>query len=214
MGVMSIRVLIVDDHVLFRDGLARLLESERGFVVAGRCATVEAGLAAALEREVDIVLLDFDLGLERAFDFQAKVHERNLEMPVLILTAGLEVDEARRLLQMGARGIVTKQQSLGSLAEAIQKVLRGETWIDPQFAAAREKAPPPVPADGYAPFTERETAVLRGVFEGYANKEIAGMLEISESAVKAALQRLFQKTGVRTRGQLVRAALEKFPDVV
>jgi len=106
-------------------------------------------------------------------------------------------------------GIFPKHSSPGLLAHAIRKVMAGETWLDQTSiqalveATQRREAP-----DLKKPFTERENQVLQGVFEGLSNKEIGARLDISESSVKAALQQLFQKTGVRTRGQLVRIALE------
>ncbi len=213
----TVKVLIIDDHSLFRRGLARLLEAEPGFTVAGECGTVEAGLQVLRERPVDIVLLDFDLGLERAFEFQTRAREENIARPVLIVTAGLSQFDAAKAMELGARGIFVKHRSPDLLVEAIRRVVSGGEWLDPRYAPARlyrEKAvrqrdPSEAPA-----FSIREKSVLRGVLEGLTNKEIAAELNVSEASVKAALQRLFQKTGVRTRGQLVRAALEQFPDVL
>ena len=100
------------------------------------------------------------------------------------------------------------------LSEAIRKVIAGEVWLDPAvtrsiIAAATGNAAAPRRGGG---LTQREQAVLKGVFEGLTNKEIGGRLSISESSVKAVLQQLFEKTGVRTRSQLVRIALEKHSD--
>ena len=99
------------------------------------------------------------------------------------------------------------------LASVIRRVMEGGEWIDPRYAQARQYvSDPPESLDAEGPvFTDREKAVLRGVMEGLTNKEIADQLVVSEAGVKAALQRLFHKTGVRTRGHLVRVALERFP---
>jgi DNA-binding NarL/FixJ family response regulator len=96
------------------------------------------------------------------------------------------------------------------LIQAIHKVMAGETWLDENAIQALVRASKhPERADQTKPFTERESQVLQGVFEGLSNKEIGARLDLSESSVKAALQQLFQKTGVRTRSQLVRIALEE-----
>ena len=101
------------------------------------------------------------------------------------------------------------------VVEAKRRIVGGGDWLDPRYAQARTYAEGPtrqLEKTESPTFSNRERSVLRGVLEGLANKEIAGELDVSEASVKAALQRLFQKTGVRTRGQLVRAALEQFPE--
>ena len=206
-------MLIVDDHSLFRQGLARLLEAQGDFKIQGICATIEEGLEAVRTLRVDIVLLDFDLGLQRAFEYQERAAEEALAAPVLIVTAGLSQMEAGRALQLGAKGVFVKHDPPQELVAAIRRVVAGGEWLDPRYAQARQYLRTPVEAldAGRISFSVRESAVLRGVLEGLANKEIAEELRVSESSVKATLQRLFHKTGVRTRGQLVRTALEEFP---
>lgn len=207
-----IRVLIIDDHTLFREGLLRLLDAEGDFEVRGCCATLDAGLAILQENPIDVVLLDFDLGLQRAFEFQIRAREQGLEKPTLIVTAGLSNGDAARVWRLGARGIFVKHRSPETLAVAIRKVAAGEEWLDERYATLRQQVQPPSSEEDTPRFSHREQAVLRGVFEGYSNKEIANQLGVSEPAIKAALQRLFQKTGVRTRAQLVRVAAERQED--
>jgi DNA-binding NarL/FixJ family response regulator len=128
----------------------------------------------------------------------------------LIVTAGMSDAQSVEAVRLGVGGIFTKHSSPVSLARAIRKVMAGETWLDQTSLQAlvevtkRQETP-----DSNRPFTERENQVLQGVFEGFSNKEIGARLDISESSVKAALQQLFHKTGVRTRSQLVRIALEE-----
>jgi DNA-binding NarL/FixJ family response regulator len=212
-GKKRIRVLIIDDHTLFREGLLRLLDAEGDFEVRGCCATLDAGLAILQENPIDVVLLDFDLGLQRAFEFQLRAREEGLDNAILIVTAGLSSNDAARVLQLGARGIFVKHRSPETLAGAIRRVAAGEEWLDERYATLRQQPQAPWSADDSPRFSHREAAVLRGVFEGYSNKEIASQLGVSEPAIKAALQRLFQKTGVRTRAQLVRIAAERQSEV-
>lgn len=205
--------MIIDDHSLFRQGLARLLEAQGDFRIQGVCGTVEEGLEAVRNSMVDVVLLDFDLGLQRAYEYQERAREKNLVRPVLIVTAGLSQMEAGRALQLGAKGVFVKHDSPQDLIAAIRRVVGGGEWLDPRYAQSRQYLNSPAEAldAGRMPFSTRESAVLRGVLEGLANKEIADELSVSESSVKATLQRLFHKTGVRTRGQLVRTTLEEYP---
>ena len=204
-----IRILIVDDHALFREGLARLLGSESDLDVRAHCATVSEGLEVLASNPVDLVLLDVDLGNERSFDFLPRARAQGFEGRVLVVTAGMTESEATQLIGQGAAGVFLKQDSAQLLADAIRTVGQGRAWIDQRYLTSLVGAPSIPSTEQGKSLTEREGEVLRGVFSGLANKEIASRLRVSESSVKAALQQLFHKTGVRTRSQLVRVALER-----
>jgi DNA-binding NarL/FixJ family response regulator len=206
-----IRILIVDDHALFREGLARLLASEPDLEVAAHCASAAEGLEALISTPVDLALLDVDLGNERGLDFLVRARRQGFTGPVLIVTAGMAESEAAMLLAQGAAGIFLKQDSAQLLAKGIRTVAEGRAWIDQRHLTSlvgNRRSPQAADSKG---LTDREREVLRGVFDGLANKEIASRLQVSESGVKAVMQQLFQKTGVRTRSQLVRIALERYP---
>jgi DNA-binding NarL/FixJ family response regulator len=212
-GERTIRLLLVDDHALFREGLTRLLGAEADFQVVGQCSTVKDALDVLSAEPVDVVLLDVDLGPERGSELMAGARRIGFRGRVLVVTAGLRDDEAAFFLREGAAGIFLKHDSPAVLARSIRRVMDGEASIDQRLLAGLMRSG----GEGgdepeRAALTERERGVLRGVFEGQANKEIAAALGISESSVKAALQQLFQKTGVRTRSQLVRIALEQYRD--
>lgn len=117
--------------------------------------------------------------------------------------------DAERLMAQGASGIIMKHSSAGALTEAISRVMAGERLWNPQQWGPEPLA---LPAEPRKPLTERERQILLYVFEGLANKEIAARLQTSETTVKSGLQQLFHKMGVRTRSQLVRAALEQYRD--
>ena len=154
------------------------------------------------------MLLDHDLGNERASQFLPAARQAGFEGKVLIVTAWVSDMEARRLMRQGVAGIFLKQGPLSELSRGIRAVMQGGTWLDPSFVSIRRGAPSqgtPAPV-----FNDRQQRVMRFVLEGLSNKEIAWRLQISESYVKAILQSLFQKTGVRTRGQLVRVAVEQY----
>jgi DNA-binding NarL/FixJ family response regulator len=203
--------LLVDDHTLFREGVARLLASEPDLEMAAHCASVAEALHTLAEKDIDAVLLDFDLGNERGSPFLAQARARGFQGPIVILTGGVSSIEARELLTQGAAGIFLKHNSPPLLAKCIRTTMQGQLWIDQDHVRALVKIPP---QEGVKKFTEREKFVLRGILEGLANKEIAVRLDSTESAVKGVLQQLFQKTGVRTRSQLVRLALEEYRDQI
>jgi DNA-binding NarL/FixJ family response regulator len=204
-----IRLLLVDDHTLFREGLARLLEAESGLELVGHFSSAADALAAAQLHSVHVVLLDFDLGEKRGLSFIRESRECGFEGKILMVTAGMSEADSLLALKSGASGIFLKHNPPAELIAAIRRVAEGEPWLDANsfdslIGAASNKVKPPS-----AMLNKREQAVLKGVFEGLTNKEIAAGLDISESYVKAVLQQLFAKTGVRTRSQLVRVALEK-----
>jgi two-component system nitrate/nitrite response regulator NarL len=209
--VSRIRALIVDDHALFRESVAGVLRAESDLYVS-HCASIRDALSLLQRESFDLVLLDHDLGSERAFQFLPAAQQAGFKGQVLIVTAWVSNNEARRLLRQGVAGIFSKQSPLSALADTIRKVTAGQTCLDAPYAtlAGEESV---AGSKGSGPeFNDRQRSVLRFVLEGLSNKEIAWKLQISESYVKAILQGLFEKTGVRTRGQLVRVALEQYED--
>ena len=196
---------MVDDHELFREGAMRLLDAEPDLEIAGSCASVDEALAFLRSTSVDLVLLDLDLGKERAFEFFDPAREIGFEGRVLVVAGMVGVFEARRLLNCGAAGIFLKQNSSHVLIEAIRAVIGGTTYIGPTLRHHMDSDPSP----SIDELTAREQAVWNGVVEGLTNKEIARRVHISEALVKVTLQHLFDKHGVRTRSQLVRIALEQ-----
>jgi len=208
-GMQRIRLLLLDDHVLFREGLARLLASEPDFEMVAQCGNSADALGALAKSAVDIVLLDFDLGEDHGNQFIAAAQQAGHHPKVLMITAGMTATESSIALQLGASGIFLKHNSPVTLAKAIRMIAGGEMWVDPKVIQSMA-AGVHHRADAVGPkyLTAREQQVLRGIFEGLSNKEIAVQVGVSEGAIKATLQQLFQKTRVRTRSQLVRIALE------
>jgi DNA-binding NarL/FixJ family response regulator len=208
----EIRILLVDDHSLFRESLSRLLQAEPEFRIAGSCASATEALSLLDREKVDLVLLDFDLGEEQGSVLLDGARRKGFEGRILMVTAGMSDTVTLRTLESGSSGIFLKHSPPVQLVEAIHKVMSGEMWLDSRavrslVAGARGRSDEQRTEQ---PLNERERAVLKGVFEGSTNKEIAGQLQISEGSVKAVMQQLFDKTGVRTRSQLVRIALEKY----
>lgn len=204
------RVLIVDDHTLFRESLSRLLESETDYRIVATCASADEALRIIAEQEIDIVLLDYDLGEQTGIHFVTEGRKRGFAGRVLMVTGGINEETMLRALDNGTAGFFLKSSPLAELIQAMRRVILGEVWIDPGLtkaliATARQNKED-IPGKS---LSTRERKVLRFVFEGLSNKEIGQQLGISEGSVKASLQQLFARTGVRTRSQLVRIAVER-----
>ncbi len=206
-----VRILLIDDHTLFRESLARLLDMEQEFQVVGRCASVAEGHQVLLGSAVDVVLLDYDLGKEVGTDLLARFDVPG-NVKVILVTAGMRANSTLHAMDAGVAGIVLKHSDPRHLIEAIRRVVEGETWWDigvlRTVIAGKDSL-----ADAQASvrsLTDRQRQVLRGILDGLSNKEIAARMQASETSVKATIQELFGKAGVRTRSQLVRVAIERY----
>ena len=204
------RVLLVDDHSLFRESLSRLLQAEPGFEIVASCATIDEAAAVLDRATADVILLDFDLGEEQAPAFLEKWKSTGSAAKILIVTAGMTDAAVRQAFQAGISGVFLKHRPPDQLVNAIHQVLSGDVALD--LEAARQLLSR-LPTDEKAfraqdPLSPREQLVIKAIFSGLTNKQVAAELQISESLVKAVLQQLFARFGVRSRSQLVRIALE------
>ncbi len=212
------RILIADDHPIFRDGLKRLLESEPDFKVVGEaCDGVEA---VKLVRQLKPEILLLDLAMPRRPGLEA-LREMNSgptssSVRVILLTAAAEKDQIVEALQLGARGVVLKDSATQILLKSIRAVMNGEYWVGRESVAnlvqylrtlvdsssheSRKKR--------YG-LTPREFEVISAVVAGYANKEIAEYFKISEDTVKHHLSNIFDKVGVSTRLELALFAVNQ-----
>ena len=207
----TIRILLIDDHALFRESVARLLDAEPGFEVVGDCSSSTDALRVLKSREADMILLDLDLGPERGADFLEKLQAESFKGKVLLVTAGVNQSEVPNLIRKGISGIFMKHGSPALLIQGIREAMEGRAVFEQDvLQRALETDERSGARQTGAGLSERERHVLSFILEGLANKQIADRLQISESAVKACLQQLFVKTGVRTRSQLVRIALEQY----
>jgi two-component system, NarL family, nitrate/nitrite response regulator NarL len=207
----EIRVLMVDDHSLFRESLSRLLQSKGGIHVVGECASVAEAVAAISQTEIDVVLLDYDLGEELGVSLLSDLRCCQIEAKVLVVTAGMSDAATRQMLEAGVLGIFFKHSNPDQLVSAINRVAGGEFWLDngtvrALVAGKSNQAESVVRA---RPLTARQSEVMKGMIDGLTNKEIALLLKTSEGSVKAIVRELFRKAGARTRSQLVRIAIEK-----
>lgn len=207
-----VRMVIIEDHALVREILAKALAAQTDFEVVGAFPTTDEALQLVKEDPVDLVLLDINLGSEQGNSFLARARACGFNGKVLVVTAGVSEREAAWLLHRGYSGIFLKNDPPEVLFERIRDVISRppETSVAaPQAAVSHVESRDPILR---ARLTEREREVLRFVCEGLSNKEIAQRMGITENTVKGFLRQLFDKAAVRSRAQLVRVAIERYWD--
>ena len=205
-----IPLLLLDEHAMFRQSLARVLEKEAGFKVAAQFADPAEALAQISAHGPALVLLD--LGAERALQFVEQARKTHFAGFILVVTGGMTGPEAIQLIQAGVAGITHKHHSVEALCATIRQVAAGEVYLEPVYLTSVFRALDRSRPNNPAKLTERDKVVLRLVLQGLTNRQISTRLRISESGAKSALRQLFDKLGVRTRAQLVKAALERYRD--
>jgi two-component system, NarL family, nitrate/nitrite response regulator NarL len=205
------RILLVDDHGLFRESLVRLLESEADLSVVAHCESNAEAMKVIERSSVDVVLLDYDLGNERGTDLLEYMQAAQDPPRILMVTAGMSDRITRDVLRAGVAGVLHKHSSPAQLVAAIRKVAQGHLWLEDSIIRSLAAGTRGESAEMQStrPLTQRQQEVLSGILDGLTNKEIAWKLKVSESSIKAVIQELFHKAGVRTRSQLVRVAIEK-----
>ena len=205
-----IRICILDDHQVVREALTGLLGNQPDLNVVSCCGTIEETLRAVGTQPIDLILLDLQLAEATSLPLLEELQNSGFRGRVLVLAAVVSDEEAFRLLYLGAAGIVLKTAPSEILLTAIRKVVAGELWCDQELLKKflRQAVQLQQPSRTEV-FTPSEKSVLHLLLGGLSNKEIGGRMNLPESSVKSVMQRLFRKTGVRNRAQLVRVALER-----
>jgi DNA-binding NarL/FixJ family response regulator len=204
-----IRVLIVDDHAVVREGLRTFLQLQEGMEVVGEAADGEEAVERAVALAPDVILMDLVMpGLDGAGAMR-RLRERTPASRIIVLTSFLDDDRLMPALQAGASGYLLKDVEPAELARAVRGACSGEALIDPTVAARLlrrlgESRPPA--AD---PLTRRENEVLELIAEGYSNKRIALELDIAEKTVKTHVGHLLAKLGVADRTQAALLAVRR-----
>jgi DNA-binding NarL/FixJ family response regulator len=219
----KIRIVVADDHPIFRDGLCKLLALEEDFEVVAQAQDGRQVLEVLAQYEPDILLLDLKMpGLDGLATLQRLQSARN-KTRVIVLTASDDKNEFVQAMKLGTSGIVLKQTATELLIKSIRKVHAGEIWLDShttaavirQFVAADE-APQVQPSAQAAvaprerersPLSQREREIVALVAQGFKNKEMAEKMFISEQTVKNHLHNIFDKLGVSDRLELALYAI-------
>jgi NarL family two-component system response regulator YdfI len=210
---IPIRVLVVDDHLIVREGLSLILETAEGIELAGEAADGAAALRLCAELQPDVVLMDLRMPGMDGLTAIRQLSATQPEIAVIILTTYDEDDLMLQGLQAGARGFLLKDTSRAALLDAIRVAARGQTLLSPAVmqrilvhaAAPAPPAAPPGPLD----LTERELEVLRAAAQGQRSKEIAYALDITERTVKAHLASIYNKFGVDSRAAAIAVGAQR-----
>ncbi|GHG16017.1 DNA-binding response regulator [Streptomyces filamentosus] len=198
----SVRVLLAEDQGMMRGALALLLGLEPDIEVVAQVGRGDEIVERALVARPDVALLDIELPGRSGLDAAAELRDEVPDCRVLILTTFGRPGYLRRAMEAGAAGFLVKDGPVEELAEAVRKVLRGETVIDPALAAAALGAGP-------NPLTAREREALSAAVDGATIADIAGRLRLSESTVRNYLSSAIGKTGTRNRMEAARAARQQ-----
>jgi DNA-binding NarL/FixJ family response regulator len=203
----TIRVLIVDDHKIIREGLRDLIEGRRGMTVVGDVGNRADALRAAARERPDVVVLDLDLGAESGLSLIPELLAASEDSSIIVLTGLRDTEKRDRAMELGAKGMVLKEEGAAELLSAIEKVHRtGEYWLEPGAAKrllgrgrsrAVEKTDPE--AAKIATLTEREREIIALVGEGLENKEIAERLRpvVAEATVRNNLSAIYSKLNIQ-----------------
>lgn len=201
-----IRILIADDHPIFREGLRRLLEAEPEFQVIGEAADGVEAVAMVRHLVPDILLLDVTMPKLPGLATLREMAGATTQVKTILLTAAIEKPEIVTALQLGARGVVLKEAATRLLFKSIRCVMEGQYWVGREGVAdlvetLRNLMPDPAtsPSERKFGLTKRELEVLRCIVSGYTNKEIARQLTLSEDTVKHHVTNIFNKLGVSNR---------------
>lgn len=213
MTDQSIRLLIADDHRIFRAGLRALLQAEPGLEVAGEAANGLEVLDMLEKQPADVVLMDIDMGEPNGIDTTRLVREKFAQTQVLVLSMHSDISYIVSTLEAGASGYILKNTGKEEMLAAISAVARGDSYYSKEVSAKlvkqlheRKKVANPLQT-GTVAITAREAEVLRLIAEEYSNPEIAERLFISIRTVDTHRRNLIEKLGVKNTAGLVKFAL-------
>ncbi|MET3446668.1 DNA-binding NarL/FixJ family response regulator [Ralstonia sp. 1138] len=201
-----VKLLLVDDHPLVRDGVRVRLEAVPHFEVVGEAGDAEAALQAARTLSPDLALMDIGMRGMNGIALTEKFAEEFPEIAVLVLSMHDNLEYVRQVMRAGARGYVLKDAPASELVEAIDAVLAGRPFYSAQLAMRMaEQAVMPTPVEALTP---RERDILDGIAKGYANKRIADELGLSVRTVESHRLNLKRKLGIEGQAELVKFAVE------
>jgi two-component system nitrate/nitrite response regulator NarL len=208
----AIRVLVADDHPIFRDGLRKLLDSADDIAVIGEASSGNECIQLLLKLKPDILLLDLRMPDKDGLQVLESVNFETVPTRVIVVTAAEDDRDVIRAMRLGARGVVLKQSATDLLLKSIYKVHQGEIWLDKRMTAEVMRAFAQSSETGGARrekplLSDREKEIVQLVAQGFRNREIGEKLFISEQTVKNHLHNIFDKLGVSDRLELALYAI-------
>lgn len=204
----KIRVILVDDHSIVREGLRMIIENDSEIAVVGETENMADALRLVEREKPDVILLDLDLGKESSLDTMQEIFKTSENSRVLILTGVLDENQHKRAMQKGAQGILLKNHAGGTLLKAIKKVHQGEAWLDRTLTAklladaTKNKILSDEEQNKINSLTSREREIVKLIADGLVNKEIAARLFIGEKTVRNCLTIIYSKLEVANRLEL------------
>ncbi|MDH5425023.1 MAG: response regulator transcription factor [Gammaproteobacteria bacterium] len=207
------RVIMIDDHALFRVGLQGLLE-QRNIEVIAAIADGDEGIRLAIKEKPDVILLDLRMPDNSGLDILSKIRDSNIDIPVTILTTSNEEQDLREALERGAQGYLLKDMEPDELVGALRDIVKGKNVVaqnmtDVLTRMAQGKATESKTDSAFAELTPRETEILRLLAEGQSNKVIARNLGISDGTVKLHVKAILRKLNIHSRVEAAVIAVEK-----
>lgn len=220
---MPIKLLIVDDHPMVREGLTAMLSANNDIDVAGSCGNSVEAIEMALQQEPDIILMDIKMNGTNGIETTKQILSRNDNIKVIILTVFEDTESIRLALQAGATGYILKHISQEKLIESIKRVYKGETVIDQsifhhivndytrltkKFTEIKEEPGGDANEERDIELTPREREILYYLVKGLTNKEISAATNLAVDTVKTHLRHIFRKLGVKNRSQAISEAIK------
>ncbi len=206
MSAKPIRILIADDHRMFREALRAMLQTEPDIAIAGEAGTVSETLQMVERVAADVLLLDLSLPDGHGLDVLATLAARRSPLNAIVVSASTDRQDVVRAIKAGARGVVMKDAPVERLVEAIRQVAAGRLWFGHQrLADLLDSLRQPEPAHGARPadtLTPRERGIVAAIVQGASNKDISVQFKLRESTVKNHLTHIFDKLGVANRLEL------------
>ncbi len=213
MGLANakVKILIADDHALFRAGLRALLEEHPNYQVAGEAVDGPETLRLASELAPDLLLLDIEMPGLNGVEVARRISQWEHWPRVIILTANVDAENIKEVLELGVCGVILKESAIEQLFRCIETVLAGKKWVGREGAAGAagdvgDKLLQPIDGNRFR-LTKREMEILTAIVAGRTNKELAHQLAISEQTVKHHVTNIFDKVGVYNRLELALFAI-------
>ncbi len=208
-------ILIVDDHLIVREGLKLILETNESFKVIGEAGNGLEAIEFLEKNRVDVILLDLNMPVMSGLETIQHLNQKQIKIPIIILTTYNEDELMVKGIQLGARGYLLKDTSSEDLFRTIDSALRGDTLLKPEImtkiinVSEKNGSDDVSDKDEQTSLTEKELFIIRAVAKGYRNKEIAFDMGIAERTVKAHLTNIYNKLNVDSRLEAVSIAIKQ-----